>query len=204
MNLDSLLDAEMWAVVFIPVLLEIAMIVISVVKIIKTKEWKPYSSIILACACGAIGSTLLIINDSSFYGLSFLIGIICLVVLIKKLSPPQNLHNKPTPEEMKDKAIALIWKTGWILFALTHTLLPLGYFSTNDSYYRGLYAVMTFYWYGAMPLFFLTLVSPIMTARWSNKLSPDFRIKGYWLPLFLLLGYFITGVAASLILAFIT
>jgi hypothetical protein len=104
--------------------------------------------------------------------------------------------------EMKPKWINRIWIAGWVLFALSHLLLPVGYYGSGetDTTMRQLSAAMLWGWFGILPLIALSLISPVLTLVWWKDLSRGLRIKGILLPAFLVLGCVTTSFVMDVVI----
>lgn len=108
--------------------------------------------------------------------------------------------------KMNGKRLKRFWAMVWILFVLSHVLIPVGYFGYGDGgnepfdiEMKELAAIMLWGWFGIFPVLGISCLSPVFTVVFWKELDAKTRIHGLLYPVQILGASFVS----MCILAFI-
>ena len=81
---------------------------------------------------------------------------------------------------MNRKRLTKFWAVVWILFALSHVLIPIAYFGTDEL--KQLTAIMSWGCFGLFPVLVISCLSPIFTLTLWEQLDVKTRRYGLLYP----------------------
>ena len=95
------------------------------------------------------------------------------------------------------RLLKMFWAGGWILFMLSHILLLIGGMGESNATVRELAGIISWFYFGVIPVLAISLVSPILTSISWRKLSRFAKIHGLVYPLELFLGFIVSALIVS-------
>ena len=97
------------------------------------------------------------------------------------------------------------WLIVWALFALSLLLVPFGYYTSEE---RGtgmpqLDGAMLWGWFGILPLFCISFVSPLAMAYLRKRYEPKWQLYGFAFPAVIVVAAHVVGLGMGILSEFL-